>query len=925
MLRFDPRGEVNRALLIGVSAYDSTRPDDPHGVPGDLAAVAHNISLLEEALPRGGVFRKGEVVVSGSPYLDAFSESLRIAADEAEGLLLFYFAGHGAVPSAGDELWLQMRNARVVPGSRAVFPGADPFSSVLTVLATSRARHVVVVLDCCNAGNAAQVCEALADRRRFSVLMSVQANNRIDAGDDASATPFTARLVRLLEGGIDRQGADVGFQDLSEALTAHMSHHRTLRNERWEPQRWGDTDILLSSPSTATPPEPPAATPGVRPPPVHPLPSAKSPQEASKGAAEPRGEPEQPSGSAELEQPSPPSRRPPAQPAKAAERAGELPWWRRLFTRFRAWTLAVPSAAGRVLLWLRNKPRHTAVAAAVLMAAGIGGYLAFAGTGPDQSSCGPPLELRLLTDPDIESTVRKAADAYLTSAANTTPGGCRRSGITVYSAGTADAVTGFRGQSDPWQRPVSDDLDPQRDIGPQPDIWIPATSASVARAQPVEPPRTYLTLEPDGPFAYSPMVLSVPQNIAEASVSGRTGVSLAALRKKLTRQQKDADVRRTDPEYTDSALLATVGLYGPGAAGVSTAEGSVAQSGPPSLTGSDLLCTLPDDRAVDDRTAALVPEFLMVSGVGCDRTTRSRRMAEYPTDVPALDPTFVRVRWEDAERDKSARDEAVGRFRVWLTHGDGDAEKPGGGLDVFGDDGFRTVSGAHDFLTAPDTEAGTLAHPGRLPSPADADAMTTALQRYRNANGPGRVLFLLDSSGSMGDLWEGPGGAPGILKQSLGGLGDRDEYGIWAVASRGGSPSSVLLPFGRHRRADAEKTIDRKTAVHDVEADPYGALKAALDYMAGRGKDDERPQLIVYVTDDEDNNHLTGGKLGDLLTKAEDKGVPVVMAALDSGGCDRGKPDARVSEASGGRCLDTMSDLVAGLRDEVARTGTGDE
>lgn len=261
MLRFDPRGEVNRALLIGVSAYDSTRPDDPHGVPGDLAAVAHNISLLEEALPRGGVFRKGEVVVSGSPYLDAFSESLRIAADEAEGLLLFYFAGHGAVPSAGDELWLQMRNARVVPGSRAVFPGADPFSSVLTVLATSRARHVVVVLDCCNAGNAAQVCEALADRRRFSVLMSVQANNRIDAGDDASATPFTARLVRLLEGGIDRQGADVGFQDLSEALTAHMSHHRTLRNERWEPQRWGDTDILLSSPSTATPPEPPAATP----------------------------------------------------------------------------------------------------------------------------------------------------------------------------------------------------------------------------------------------------------------------------------------------------------------------------------------------------------------------------------------------------------------------------------------------------------------------------------------------------------------------------------------------------------------------------------------------------------------------------------------------------------------------------------------
>jgi hypothetical protein len=49
------------------------------------------------------------------------------------------------------------------------------------------------------------------------------------------------------------------------------------------------------------------------------------------------------------------------------------------------------------------------------------------------------------------------------------------------------------------------------------------------------------------------------------------------------------------------------------------------------------------------------------------------------------------------------------------------------------------------------------------------------------------------------------------------------------------------------------------------------------------------------------------------------------MAALDSGGCAKGRPDQRISDASGGRCLDTKGDLVAGLRDEVARTGTGDE
>ncbi|MFF0189080.1 VWA domain-containing protein [Streptomyces sp. NPDC005244] len=882
---------MNRALLIGVSAYDSTRPNDPHGVPGALPAVAHNLPVLEEALLHSGVFRKGEIVVSSSPYLDPFSESLRTVADEAEGLLLFYFAGHGAVPSAGDELWLQMRNARIVPGSRAVFPGADPFSSVLTVLATSRARHVVIVLDCCNAGNAAQVCEALADRRRFCVLMSVQANNRIHTGNDTTPTPFTGRLARLLEEGIDSRDTDLSFHDLSQTLTAHMrTHHRTLRNEPWEPQSWGDADLLLLGPSNGEPTAPPATVPQTPPAFVTP------PQDASKTAAH-----------------------------RSAGGTGGLPWRQILFTWPRSWTQAVTAAADRVLMWLRSRPNQAAVAAALVTAAGIGGYLALTDTGSAQSSCGPPLELRLLTDPDIESTVRKAADAYLTSTANTTHGGCRRSGITVYSAGSAQATAGFHDQSDPWQRPVSDNLDPQRDIGPQPDIWIPASSASVARAQPVEPPRKYLTLEPGGPFAYSPMVLSVPQNIAEASVGDRTGNPFTTLRELLTRQRKDADVRRPDPEYTDSALLATIGLYGTGTSAASEAEASVAQSGPPSLTGSELLCTLPDDSGTDSRTAALVPEFLMVSGVDCDRTTRSRRMAEYPADVPALDPTFVRVRWQDADRDRAARDEAVHSFQVWLTHGGGTAGKPVGGLDVFGEDGFRRVSGDHDFLTTPETDTGTLAHPGRLPGPADADTMASTLRNYRNANGPGQVLFLLDSSGSMGDLWEGPGGAPGILKQSLAGLGDQDEYGVWSVASGGGRTSGVLLPFGPHRRADSEKTIDEKAAVRDAESDPDGTLRAALKFMAGRGKDDEHPQLIVYVTDDEDNNHVTGKGLDALSETMKRTGIPVLMAALDSGGCDRGKPDARISEASGGRCLDTKGDLTTGLRDEVARTGTGDE
>ncbi|RSS76684.1 VWA domain-containing protein [Streptomyces sp. WAC06614] len=553
--------------------------------------------------------------------------------------------------------------------------------------------------------------------------------------------------------------------------------------------------------------------------------------------------------------------------------------------------------------------------------------------------CKPPVELRLLTDPDLEPTVRKAAKAYLTSAENRADDGCRRSGITVYSAGSALAVAAFARQSDPWQRPVRGDENPQRDIGPQPDIWIPASSASIARARTHTAERTYVELQADQvPFAYSPVVLAVPQRVAAEATDERVG-ALAALTAALGRRAPGAEVRRTDPEHTDAGLLATVGLYGTGRQTPAEAERTVAQSGPPSRTAADLLCTVPDDKAADERTAVLVPEFLLRTGVGCDSATRAARTAAYPDDVPGLDPTFVRVRWQDADLDAKPRDDAVRRFHEWLTGRKtaDQAATAGKGLAAFAEDGFRSPAGQHQPL-APDEGAaggvnfgkfGALRLPARLPAAANAPAMTTALKGYREANGPGRVLFLLDSSGSMGGFWEGPGGAPGIIGQALAGLGAQDEYGVWAVATEPArGPTSEVLGFGRHQREDAQRTVTSAARVRDVEADPYLALTAALDDMARRGADDQRPQLIVYLTDDEDNNRLTeGNRLRDLVQSLQTRQerIPVVMASLDSGGCDPGKPDAAVSEASGGRCLDTKGDLVARLRDEVARTGTGDQ
>ncbi|MGW0753704.1 caspase family protein [Streptomyces sp. NPDC002587] len=940
MARFDPRGRVNRALLVGVPAYEFTLPGHPFGVPGNLEAVEHNLVGLAAALRGGGMFGEDEIAVFRPHNVHEFDRRLDGAVDEAEGLLLLYFSGHGAVPSTGDELWLLMRGATIEAGTQSVFRGAVTWNSVLTVLTRTRAEHVVVVLDCCYAGNASAAWDALdtSQRQRISLLMSVQANNRIDAGDEATPTPFTAQLIRLLrgDGGDGAPVTPVGFRELAERLWAYMSaHHTTLRepSERWEPQSrtaGSGTDVLLAAgpADDASAPDTPDAQHA-----QHTTDGGRPEGGAPPGAGRPHG-PATGAGTT-------------VAAAAGAGTAGvalqDRPSLWPLPRKLRPRPADGPAQSG--LQHLTGRIRTAAVTAAVLtVLAGLvpAGYF-LAGHLGDGPPCKPPLELRLLTDPDLESTVRRATEVYLVSEANRTGDGCRRSGITVYSAGAAEVVAAFHDQSDPWQRPTAEAVNPQRDIGPQPDIWIPATSASASRARPSQDQRSYAELLVDpAPFAYSPLVLAVPQQLAEEGVADRIG-GLTTLMNALHKRNAKAEVRRPDPEHTDSGLVATIGLYGAGGAGSTagvkpaTAEQSVRQPGPPSPTSGDLLCLLPDDDSVDDRTAALVPEFLMKSGVGCDSARRARRMAAYPDDVPGLDPTFVRVRWKEALRDKDARQDAVERFHAWMT-GTTQGEAAGGkgkagevirgGLVEFGKDGFRSAAGEHRPL-APDLTFngfGALANPGTLADPARQTAMATALKEYREASGPGRVLFLLDSSGSMGDLWEGPGGAPGIVKQSLGGLGDLDEYGVWAVAAPPNAPLAYqeLLPFGRYRREEAEHAIDQRAQVKDLEADPYQALVAALEYMHQRGADDDRPRLIVFITDDEDNNRLTeGGRLDALRASAREKKVPVVMASLDGGGCDKAKPDAVISEAAGGRCLDTRTDLVAGLRDEVARAGTG--
>ncbi len=851
--------ETNRALLVGVVRYASRRPLRFAEGLGDIAAVQRNLEELRKVLREGGIFDEDGIESLSSPGFDQFDHRLGLARDRTDGLLLVYFAGHGIVDTrtgGHGRLLLGLRDAEVEHGPG--FPGWIRWEDVLNRLCSgkNRPRHTVVILDCCYAGNAAGAWEELdeQDKERISLLLAVQKNQRIDAGNAKTPTPYTAQLIRHLEQGTEESDHAVTLGSLQKSLSDGLRAEKTVGGREWSPLAYrkdGAENEVLARPTGGGG-------------------NGQKPISVIKPKREPR------------------------------------PHRIRLIS-----ATAVAAVTLAFTLW-----RVTSCDAP-----------------PVPLSCAnhPPLELRVLTDPDLEPVVSKAVSDFVASDANRDEENCRRTGITVYSAGAAETVEAFRTQYGEWARLGRSGFNPVGTVGPQPDVWIPASSSSAYRAQDEESNQSsVLSMSVDGkrPLAYAPMVLLLPEKLAETE-GRRAGLKLADLMTAMKgKGEQQPEVRRADPRSTDAGLAAARGLYETDAP--RNVELRQRRQGRPAPSSKDLVCGLArgdsdEARAADRRTAALVPEPTLHAYQRCAGVTGVTRVAEYPHDVPGLDPVFVHVRWKAARLDEEKRDRAVQRLHDWLTSKDG--------RKAFQEEAFRDAPQAP--LSSP--SPGLLTIPGPSSGALTPDEATATLEKYRQANAASRVRFLLDGSGSMSRWWDGASGAREVLKQSLSRFGPDDVYGVWTVASAGSDPPyRELIPFGTHgswsttagkdeqaKATKAGKAVDDSAPELSLEADIGGALRAALQQMPGGNEDDGHPQLIVLVTDDEDNDRMNADQRNDLVKLVSERKVPVVTVSFNPGGCLEGQLDLRLAEASGGKCLDARGDLAKGLGAEVSQVAQG--
>ncbi|MBW4722169.1 caspase family protein [Saccharothrix obliqua] len=265
-----PIPQRSRAVLIGTSDFRQADRFSP------LPSVRNNLFDLVSALTSAdtGILGWEQCIVVDTPdSVSSFMERLRGAVNQAEDLLIVYYAGHGVRHDTKDELYLTVRHT----DRDGLAGSAVPFEFVREVLADSPARVKLLILDCCYSGTALGAMSGSGINSRdiaiagTSVITSTSRNQVSHAPPGERNTAFTGELIALLKRGTSIPGAPLTIRTLYRSLLAAMAN-RGLPEPKFKSTDTSADLLLRREPqpeSDTTPRQPPAADP---PPTTHGLP-----------------------------------------------------------------------------------------------------------------------------------------------------------------------------------------------------------------------------------------------------------------------------------------------------------------------------------------------------------------------------------------------------------------------------------------------------------------------------------------------------------------------------------------------------------------------------------------------------------------------------------------------------------------------------
>ena len=277
-----------RALLIGNSTY----PADEHNLQ-TLKGPVKDIAALNRALidPGTGLFADVDVALlpeaTSSRVIRTMGRFFGTAA--RDDVLLVYFSGHGKLDQNG-RLHLCMQDTE----STDLLSTAVSSARINEFADASRARNVIIVLDCCHAGafRGGELGDAVAGPGRY-VLTSCRGTQLAnDATVENGTSYFTQHLVDGLLGAAADQDRDgwVTFSDLYSYVNRQLREAgKQIPQQRVSGD--GDVRVARSSPTAPVTASPAsgaaAATPSAR----EPLPreAAAAPANSTPAHTEPRG------------------------------------------------------------------------------------------------------------------------------------------------------------------------------------------------------------------------------------------------------------------------------------------------------------------------------------------------------------------------------------------------------------------------------------------------------------------------------------------------------------------------------------------------------------------------------------------------------------------------------------------------------------